>query len=859
MLAVLWVVWLTAAHASAQVAGNAATLRVTVVDPSGAVIVGARVRVADASADTGARGDAVFAALEPGRYTIQVEAAGFEPATIRDMPIRSGENRRDVKLAIARLAETVQVGRDPRERASDPRSDAFATILSQQQIDELPDDPDEMEQALREMAGPGAVLRVNGFRGGRLPPKSQIQQIRFRRNMFAADAHEPGFIAVDIVTKPGMDSWRGSTSLGFRDAALNARNAFAPTKGDEQHERYGFALNGPLWKQHTSLSLSADGTDAFDTRTIVAALPSGYFADSIRKPNAALNVTARLEHALSKSQMLRAELQRNESTNENLGVGDFDLVERGYSQERTEAVMRGSIGGAIGKALYNELRLQWRGDNVSFAPASATPAVLVLNAFNAGGAQMAGSRGASVVTLANDLDIAVGRHAIRTGILLDAGRYRTDERRNTGGTFTFASLEEYAAGRPTTYTRNIGEPALSISQAELALYVQDDIRVRKALTISAGLRQEFQSHIGGLNLAPRGGIAWSPFRSGRTSVRAGGGIFFDWLDAQTYEQAAQLDGTHQQIETIMQPGYPDALVGATPIVLPAGRVQFARDLNQPRLVEAIAGVEQALPGEVRVNAMYMRRRGSNLLRGVNINAPFAGVRPDPALGTVTEIQSIGRSQLDSLSVNVNYARPQQRLFLAANYTIGRSRDEADSAFSLPANNYDLAGELGPSLGYPTHRFMSMANLPLKKRFRLGTSVRALSALPYNITTGRDDNGDTVSSDRPDGVGRNSGRGRAQIDLGLRLSWSAGFGGAAAAPAGPQVRIFRGDNADPLSGMPGGLDGQKRYSVELYAQAYNALNRVNPLNFSGVLTSPFFGQATSAAAARRVEVGTRFSF
>jgi len=60
-------------------------------------------------------------------------------------------------------------------------------------------------------------------------------------------------------------------------------------------------------------------------------------------------------------------------------------------------------------------------------------------------------------------------------------------------------------------------------------------------------------------------------------------------------------------------------------------------------------------------------------------------------------------------------------------------------------------------------------------------------------------------------------------------------------------------------MPGGLDGQKRYSVELYAQAYNALNRVNPLNFSGVLTSPFFGQATSAAAARRVEVGTRFSF
>jgi hypothetical protein len=846
--------------ASAQVAGSAGTLRVTVVDPSGAVIVGARVQVGGSTLDTGARGDAVFGALPPGRYTIRVESPGFEPAEVRDVRVRSGENRREVKLAIARLAETVQVGRDARERASDPRGDAFTTILSQQQIDELPDDPDEMEQMLRDMAGPGAVMRVNGFRGGRLPPKDQIQQIRFRRNMFAADMHEPGFVSVDIITKPGLDSWRGSTSLGFRDSALNARNAFAPEKGDEQHERYGFTLNGPLWKQHTSLSLSVDGTDAFDTKTIVAALPSGYFADSIRKPNNALNLTARLEHALSKSQILRAELQRNETTMENLGVGDFDLVERGYTQDRTETVLRASTAGAIGKALYNELRVQWRGDEIASAPTSTAPAVLVLSAFDAGGAQLAGSRGTNLFTLADDLDIAVGRHAIRTGLLVDAGRFRTDERRNTSGTFTFASLDDYIASRPTTFTRNIGDPALTITQTQVAFYLQDDMRVRKDLTLSGGVRQEFQTHIGGLHLAPRGGIAWSPFKSGKTTIRAGGGIFYDWLDAQIYEQGMQLDGTHQRIETIVQPGYPDPAIGGTPVVLPAGRVQFAAGLDQPQLAEAIAGIEQALPGAVRLNAMYMRRRGSNLLRGVNVNAPLAnGLRPDPASGTVTEIQSIGRSQLDAISINVNYARPQQRLFLAANYTLGRSRDEADGAFSLPANNYDLAGELGPALGYPTHRFMSMANLPLKGRFRLGTSVRALSALPYNITTGRDDNGDTVSTDRPGGVPRNSGRGRAQVDLGRRVSWSRGFGGPAAPPAGPQIRILRGDNADPLSVMPGGLDGQKRYSVEMYVQASNVLNRTNPLNFSGVLTSPFFGQPTSAAAPRRVEIGTRFSF
>jgi hypothetical protein len=193
-----------------------ATLRVTVVDPSGAIIVGARVTLTPSAeggaVDTGTRGDAMFTALDPGRVTIQVESPGFEPAEVRDVRLRRGDNRREVKLKIAKFAETVQVGRDPRERASDLRGDAFATVLDQAQIDELPDDPDEMEQMLREMGGPGSTLRVNGFRGGRLPPKGQIQQIRFRRNMFAADAHEPGFVSIDITTKPGVDSWRGSTS-----------------------------------------------------------------------------------------------------------------------------------------------------------------------------------------------------------------------------------------------------------------------------------------------------------------------------------------------------------------------------------------------------------------------------------------------------------------------------------------------------------------------------------------------------------------------------------------------------------------------------------------------------------------------
>ena len=837
--------------AGAAFAQPSASLRVTVVDPSGAVIVGAHVAVGAAAVDTGARGEAVFDGLEPGRYAIHVDSPGFDPRELRDERLRAGENRRLVKLAIARLAETVQVGRDAQTRASDPRSDAFATILGQAEINELPDDPDELEQALRDMAGPGAVLRVNGFRGGKLPPKDQIQQIRFRRNMFAADVHEPGFVAVDIITKPGFDQWRGATTSAFRTDALNARNAFAPTKGDERLNRVGVSLNGPLWKKRTSLAVTADGVDAYDTKTIVAALPAGFFADSVRKPNDTINASIRLEHMLTGTQMLRAEVQRSHATLDNLGVGDFDLASRAYRQATAQQVFRVSVAGAIRKSLYNDFHAQWQADDVSYMPASAAPAVLVLNAFNDGGAQVSGGSASHVLESSDDLDIAAGRHAIRAGFLLDVGRYATTTLRNAGGTFTFASLDAFAAGRPTTFTRTIGDPALTTTQAQLGAYVQDDIRARKNLTVSVGVRQEAQSHIGGAHIAPRGGIAWSPFRSGRTTVRAGGGLFFDWMDAQTYSQAAQLDGTHQQTLTWVNPGYPDVRFGADPILLPAGRVQFAPDLTQPELREATLGVEQALPGALRLNTTFIHRTGAHLLRGVDVN---------PAGAQVTEIRSDATSQFNGLSINVNYANPARRIFVAANYLLSTSTNDSDSPFALPADSANLAAERGPAANDARHRAMSLAQFPLVGRFRLATSVRLQSALPYSITTGRDDNGDTISNDRPAGVTRNSARGRAQVDIGARLSWSIGFGGSAAPPAGPQVRIVRGDNADPLGAAGMGMDGQnKKYTFELYAQAYNLTNHVNALNFSGVLTSPFFGQPTSAAAPRRAELGARVAF
>ncbi|HKP87672.1 MAG TPA: carboxypeptidase-like regulatory domain-containing protein, partial [Blastocatellia bacterium] len=317
MLSLLIVVIMATSQIAAQTRGPVeSTLRVVVLDPSGAAVAAAGVQLKkggnkEMATETNERGESLFARLAPGEYVIRVEAAGFAPHESHKVTLKAGSNRLEVRLTVAGVKEEVIVKQDEREKATDPRGSAFTNVLTEDQIAALPDDPDEFEAAIRSMAGPGAPLRVNGFRGGKLPPKSQIRQIRFRMNPYAAENHEADFVSIDVYTKPGIDSWHSSLNFGFRDESLNARNAFAPARGPEQHRRYGFSLDGPLWRNHTSLFLSADGFSSYDSKTIVAAVPEGSFNGLARRPSRTLNASARLEHILTKSHTLHAEYQRN--------------------------------------------------------------------------------------------------------------------------------------------------------------------------------------------------------------------------------------------------------------------------------------------------------------------------------------------------------------------------------------------------------------------------------------------------------------------------------------------------------------------------------------------------------------------
>jgi hypothetical protein len=864
---------------------NDSSLRVMVLDPRGAAITAARVRLSSetqvaSATPTNARGEASFNRLAAGQYQLRVEADGFEPRE-QSVSLQPGLNQLEVRLEIGAVKEAVAVQQDKREELTDPRGNAFSTILTAEQIAQLPDDPDELEETLKAMAGPGATFFVNGFRGGKLPPKNQISQIRFRMNPYAAENHNSSFVHVDIFTKPGVDRWHGSFNAGFRDESLNARNAFAPFRRPEQMRRFSLDLGGPIWRDRSSLFLFADGASAYDTKTIVAALPDGPFSDLIRRPSRRLNFSARFEHALTKTHTFRSEYQRNANRMGNLGVGDFDLPERAFSTDSTEHLLRFADSGPLSKRTLNEFRFQARWQETQSRAVSALPAILVAGAFNRGGAQVNLNRRVNDVEIADNLDLIFGKHSMRVGGLFEVARYRSAERNNFNGTFTFASLAAFQAAAPTTFTQRFGEPGVEFTHYQFGWYWQDDLRVSKSLTLSYGLRHEVQSRLSDRsNFAPRFGLAWSPFKSGKTTIRTGGGIFYDWFGATTFEQTLRVDGQRQRDLVVRNPGFPDPLSGGTSIALPASRIVADPQLRMPYVQQASVSVQQQLPRNLMLSANYFHQRGVHLLRGRNINAPLAGVgRPDPASGNITQVESTANSSTHSLTFSLNWNQGR-RLFLSAHYTLAQATNEADGPFSLPADNFNLRAERGPSPFDTRHRFFVLSNLTLFKGIRLGTNIQASSARPYNITTGFDNNGDTVSNDRPTGVKRNSARGAGLFDMSLRLSWGFGFGQIkeSAVQGGPQIRTVRTTDGDVVSGGGGGSGGgpiggggmimmtgsgasetPKRFRTEFYIQAYNLLNHTNLASFSGVQTSPFFGQATSAMPGRRIETGLRFSF
>jgi hypothetical protein len=868
------------------------TLRITVVDQTNAVIANATVTVAGAEpVKTTDAGVAIVTGLTPGPHTIEVEFPGFEKRTLPDVRIRSGENRQVAVLAIQKMEAAVTVEQDKQQAASDRNGPSFGTVLTRDQIDALSDDPATLQQQLEDMAGPGAVIRIDGFEGGALPPKAMIRSIRIARDQFAAEFHSPGGVAIEIITQPGVGPLRYFSNAQMRASSLSGTSPFVPVRGPEQFVNYGFGFGGSLKKEKSSFFLNVFGIDAYDTPNLNAAVPAGTIsrALNLKAPRENVFVNGLLDYALTLDQTLRFGYNLTHTGNDNLGVGGYDGPDRAYASDNRVNTFRVQHFGPVGRRAFSRSRVQLIQSDSSATSVTEAQTVRVLDSFTSGGAQRAGGDHATTLDVASDFDYVVGRHSLRTGLVFDATHYHSDSTSNYLGTYTFASLAAFQLNQPSNYTRRVGDPAIAYNNVQAGFYVQDDIRVRKNLSLTPGLRYEVQSHVQDrADFAPRFGVTWAPGAAGQTTLRGSAGIFYEWLPTSTYDQVVRLDGFHQQEINVIDPSFPvDESAGAIP---PVNRYALSPGYTAPRITRFSGGVDQTLHKVNRLSVTYSYLRGSRLARGLNVNPDIDGVRPDPRFANVIDVVSDAASRQHEVRLDANInpgamlplpsSAPRvswKRITVFSNYVWASVNNNTDGPFSVSPTG-TLATEWGPAAGgggggggsnIPGiiafgggvatvdvhHRFFVNFNNQVVRNFAFSIGFSASSAPPYTLLTGFDNNNDGIFNDRPAGVGRNTLRASGQRNLNMFAGYNFSFGHNAA-PLPPGIGIFGSGAATQIRTID---QTPARFRLQLYVQAQNLTNEANYVGYSGTLTSPFFGQPTAVTGMRKIDFGINFGF
>jgi hypothetical protein len=855
-----------------------ARLLVTIIDVTGAILPGATVTVvpedaavpAPAPVTTNDSGVATLAALRPGRYTIRAGFAGFDAGELTNVRLRAGDNKQQLELALTGFDETVEVGVDPQSAAADPNG-TLATQLTADEIEALPDDPDALIRQLVEMAGGNARVRIDGFNNGTLPSRDVIRSIRIIRDTFPAENHSADNDGIDIITQAGIGPIRGGFSTRVRDSILNGSNPFVDVKAPERTQNFDVNLGGTIVPNKSSFSLFAGGRKQFDTPVATYTTETGIKQSALlgRRPNDGWNVNGMLDYAISRQHMLRAGYSQNYSSSSNQGVGGFDLAERAYSSETRGNQLRMQEAGPLSRNTYLNTRLQLRWYQNASSPLLEAPTIRVLDGFTSGGAQVRGGRVQKDLELTSDLNFVRGMHTVRTGIAIEGRHYRSDSESNYLGTYIFSSREDFEAGRPRNYTRRIGDPLITYSHVEAGVYVQDDLRLRQNLTFSPGLRYEAQTHVHDLTgLAPRLGVTWAPGKDGRTTIRTSWGVFYNWLGSNVYEQTLRVNGIRQQEINIVNPTYPELSGSAT---VNATNRYLLGDLKMERIYRYSAGIDRTLTPKVRTSLTFSIARYGNQLRGVNLNAPAGGARPDPSFANVIEVVSdASMHTLDvAPDVTLNFAGgvrdanaakwDPRRTMIRFNYRYRRAENNTDGAFSVsPSGSLDDQWSWASS--DQRHRLGGSVSTQALRNLNANLRWDANSGGPYTITTGTDANGDSIFNDRPLLTPRNSARLPWRSTLSANVSYMIPLGGPRVEGGRPGAGGARGRGPGGPGGRgPGGPGPGRQKGITINVNLNNLTNRANYSGFSGVMTSQYFMQATSVSNPRQVDLSLRFNF
>jgi hypothetical protein len=763
---------LTLLIASATFA-QSAKVKGRVMDSTGSIMPGVQVKVSQADAVvkeglTDAMGEFDIP-VNPGEYKLEVVAPDFDTHT-EMVRVTPDMGPLAVTMQLAIIAQNVEVTETRNQISIDSDSSLSTTVLGRDFIDALPDDEDDLAAYLSQIAGTrggvggGASFVIDGFTGGRIPPKDQIQEIRISNSPFSSEFSGIGYGRTEIITRAGTGDFRGQMNFQFRDESLNARNPFNVTttgvpakRPPYQARNFNTNFGGPLIRNKLSLNIQAQHNDNENSDIIRATTvdPNGNLIqhyDPFISPNHNRRVNARTQLSINKANTLYTNFnyQKQENKNQGLGQnGSFTLLERASDRFSHSSDLQIRESSILNTKMVHEVRFQYSRDTNRQSPRTTGVAINVLDTFNGGGGTNKSSANNNESEFGNLLMYSGSKWTIKTGTQGIVHRNHSLSESNFNGTWTFSSLADYLSGTPLQYTQTSGNPALDSSQFEFAAFLQNDYRFNNKFNLSFGVRYEDQTNISDHNnYDPRMGFA---YQLGKTTVlRGGAGIFHDRFSQGNFEQLLRLDGTRQLQIIVRNPlGFPAIPFGSA--IPPASLRTRTPDLANPYNINESLSLEHSLFAGVGMTLSWDGQRGVHLYRSRNVNAPLplTGLRPDPAQGNLFLLESGGLSKSNNFTVSGRgqlRGKIQGQIF--GSYTLGYTKNNTDGAFGLPVNSYDMTTEWGRSPQDTRHRFNTGGQVRLPWGVSTTTQVNWTSSRPYNVTTGCDDNADFTINDRP---------------------------------------------------------------------------------------------------------------